>query len=101
MAARCASGTGIGVGGAGATSQAHKPIWPSRCDDLRHLAAHRMADQYVPTQPDCARNSLGVVSHGAKIVSPICRNGTAPTTLIESDRVRPAAEPTDHILPCA
>ena len=101
MAARCAWETGIGVGGARNEYEAHKPVWPPCRDDLRHLAAHRMADQHVANEPESTCNSLGVVSHRAKIVSSISRNGVAPTTLVECDRARLAAELVNHVLPSA
>ena len=33
-------------------------------NDLRHLTAHRVADQHVAPQPEYAHNTLGVVGHG-------------------------------------
>ena len=90
------------AGSAGATgTRPHKSIWPPCGDDLRHLAAHRMADEHVATEPGCACNEFGGVGHRAEIVSPICCNGAAPTTLIESDRMWPAAEPINHLSPGA
>jgi hypothetical protein len=74
---------------------------PPFCNDPRRLAAYRMADEYIAIEAECMCNGRGVVSHGAKIVSPICRHGGAPTTLIERDRARPATESVDHGLPSA
>ena len=54
--------------------RADKPGGPPCGDDLRHLAAHRMADQHVAIKPECASNSFSIVSHGAQIISPVCRD---------------------------
>ena len=71
---------------------------------LRRQLKRRYVLAFFQKLPSClvgieACASLGVVSHRAKIVSPIRCNGAAATTLIESDCAH--AKPINQMLPSA